>query len=347
MNIKAKIASAGFCVLLASIVCAPAAFADAGDRGAHQLHASGALSVQASNTVLANAEEIGFGTAKEGTFELDESRLACDVYWYKFKTTDEDAIYKIRLDLLTSKGVYFSLYNRDGDTRLDYAYANSTNTMSAAKLDKGAWYYVKVGGGLLGLGSINDRSLEGEKYSLSVEKLSADIGNSTVSVDASKLVYDGKEKKPSATVTLDGRTLESGIDYTVAYSKNVKAGKASLTVSGKGDYVGTKTVPFTIGKAANTMRASASTVYALASNLKHGKRVVGKSSAFYVTGAKGKVTFAKKSGNKKIAVAKGGKVTLKKGLKKGAYRVKVIIKAAGNANYRPLSKVVALKVKVR
>ena len=41
------------------------------------------------------------------------------------------------------------------------------------------------------------------------------------------------------------------------------------------------------------------------------------------TDATGDVTFKKVSGDKKITVAKNGKVTVKKGLKKGTYTLKV------------------------
>ena len=41
----------------------------------------------------------------------------------------------------------------------------------------------------------------------------------------------------------------------------------------------------------------------------------------------GTITYVKKSGNSKITVAKDGKVTVKKGLKKGTYKVKIKVKA--------------------
>jgi len=45
---------------------------------------------------------------------------------------------------------------------------------------------------------------------------------------------------------------------------------------------------------------------------------------------------------------KTGKVTVRKGLKKGTYKVKVRIKAEGNANYRASAwKAVTFKVRVR
>ena len=40
-----------------------------------------------------------------------------------------------------------------------------------------------------------------------------------------------------------------------------------------------------------------------------------------------------------------GKVTVKKGLKKGTYKVKV--KAAGNKNYKAATKTVTFKIKVK
>ena len=51
----------------------------------------------------------------------------------------------------------------------------------------------------------------------------------------------------------------------------------------------------------------------------------------------GKITIAKKT----------GKVTIKKGLKKGTYTVKVKVKAAKTRNYNALTKTVTFKIKVK
>ena len=62
----------------------------------------------------------------------------------------------------------------------------------------------------------------------------------------------------------------------------------------------------------------------------------------------GAKTYAKKSGNKKIVIdKKTGKVTVKKGLKKGKYKVTVAVKAAGNGNYKAKTVKVAFYVKVK
>ena len=60
-----------------------------------------------------------------------------------------------------------------------------------------------------------------------------------------------------------------------------------------------------------------------------------------------KVTYAKKSGDKNITVAKNGNITVKKGLKKGTYKVVVNVTAAGNSNYNKLTKAVTVKITVK
>ena len=77
------------------------------------------------------------------------------------------------------------------------------------------------------------------------------------------------------------------------------------------------------------------------------KTIVKKSKAFTVKKAPGKVTFKKIKGNKKITVSKTGKVTVKKGLKKGkTYTVKVRVTSAKTAKYAKITKTVKLKVKI-
>ena len=57
-------------------------------------------------------------------------------------------------------------------------------------------------------------------------------------------------------------------------------------------------------------------------------------------------TYTKASGNSKITVNKStGKVTVKKGLKKGTYTVKVKVKAAGNEYYKASTKTVTFTIK--
>ncbi len=82
---------------------------------------------------------------------------------------------------------------------------------------------------------------------------------SSVKLSKTTLTYTGKALKPSVTVkNSSGKTLKSGTDYTVAYKNNKAAGKASATVTFKGNYSGTKTLSFTIIPSLTVKKTSSS-----------------------------------------------------------------------------------------
>ena len=72
-----------------------------------------------------------------------------------------------------------------------------------------------------------------------------DIGQATVSSVADQ-TWTGSAITPSPTVKWNGATLTKGTDYTLSYSNNVNVGTATITVTGKGDYSGTKSMTFKI-----------------------------------------------------------------------------------------------------
>ena len=74
----------------------------------------------------------------------------------------------------------------------------------------------------------------------------APISGAAVSGINSSYSYTGSELKPTPTVTLSGKTLTAGTDYTVAYTNNTNAGTATVTITGKGNYTGTVTKTFKI-----------------------------------------------------------------------------------------------------
>lgn len=79
-----------------------------------------------------------------------------------------------------------------------------------------------------------------------------DISNAVVT--ASTQTYSGSALTPAPTITLDGTIIPSS-GYDVSYSDNTNAGTATITVTGKGDYMGTATGTFTINKANPTYTA--------------------------------------------------------------------------------------------
>ncbi len=173
-------------------------------------------------------------------------------------------------------------------------------------------------------------------------------------LSASTFTYDGKAKQPSVTVTNSAGDVLAASNYTVSYKNNVNAGTATAVVTFKGEYYsGTKNLAFTIDKAANPMTAKGKTVNLKASKIKKKKQTVKAAKAFAVSNAQGTVTYklisVKKSKFKKYfkISTKTGKITVKKKLKKGTYKVKVQVTASGNANYESTKKVVTVKVKIK
>ncbi len=73
-----------------------------------------------------------------------------------------------------------------------------------------------------------------------------EISQCKVTLSKSSYAYDGKVKKPTATVKDGAVTLKEGTDYTVAYTNNINAGTAKVTVTGKGNYKGAVAKNFTI-----------------------------------------------------------------------------------------------------
>ncbi|WP_410064288.1 cellulase family glycosylhydrolase [Ruminococcus sp.] len=71
------------------------------------------------------------------------------------------------------------------------------------------------------------------------------LAGGTVSV-ASSVSFTGSNITPSVTVKVAGRTLTSDTDYTVSYSNNKNVGKATVKITGKGNYSGSLNAKFDI-----------------------------------------------------------------------------------------------------
>jgi hypothetical protein len=58
--------------------------------------------------------------------------------------------------------------------------------------------------------------------------------------------YTGKSIGPAPALSINNVALKKGTDYTVSYKNNTKIGKATVTITGKGKYTGTKSITFKI-----------------------------------------------------------------------------------------------------
>ncbi|MCR5207849.1 MAG: hypothetical protein K6C14_05160, partial [Eubacterium sp.] len=163
----------------------------------------------------------------------------------------------------------------------------------------------------------------------------------------SEYTYTGKACEPKVTVARMGEEI-ADTQYDVTYKNNINAGTATAVITFKGDYYeGEKAVDFVIAKAPNALSAKGRTVKLSAKKLKKKKLTVKRSKAIQVKNATGKLSFKKSKGNKKITVKKNGKIVVKKGLKKGTYKIKIKVTAAGSANCKASVKTVTVKIKVK
>lgn len=137
--------------------------------------------------------------------------------------------------------------------------------------------------------------------------------------------------KTVATVSANGKVTAKG------------AGKATITAtSADGEKA---TCQITVTKASQTLKVSTATKTAKYTKV---KKAAANTTKVAVSGNKGKVTYSKVSGSSKLKInAKTGKITVKKGTKKGTYQIKIKAKAAATKNYKAASKNAVVKVKVK
>lgn len=87
----------------------------------------------------------------------------------------------------------------------------------------------------------------------------ADLSEAVITLDVTEFTYSGQENKPTVIVTVGGKVLTEGTDYTVSYANNVNAGTATVTITAvaDGNYSGQATTDFTIAKKPVTVTATA------------------------------------------------------------------------------------------
>ena len=169
-----------------------------------------------------------------------------------------------------------------------------------------------------------------------------------ITLDAKSYTYNGKAKKPKATVKIDGEEL-SPDDYDLTYDSGRKdAGKYKVTVDLKGNYSGSASATFTIQKAKQSMTVKIKTVSVKYSKVKTKKQTLAISKVMTIKKAKGTKTYKKLSGSKYLTInKKTGKITIKKGAPKKTHKIKIKVTAKGTKNYGKGSKTVTVKIKVK
>ena len=234
-------------------------------------------------------------------------------------------------------GWYITVYDYDRNPVIDGVYYNGGH------LDRANWTGYFPAGTCYVQVAPSWRIVGGSSYHFRIA--GASLSSASVSGIKAK-TYNGKAQKQSPIVRVGGRTLKLNEDYVLTYVGNTKVGVAKIKLQGKGSYIGTITRSFKINKAKNPIVVKAVSKSAKRAQTK--KRAVTVARPMNVTKAQGKLSYAKASGAKCLSVnKKTGKVTVKKGTKKGIYKIKIKVTAAGTKNYKKGSKTVTCKVTVK
>ena len=285
------------------------------------------------NVDLKDAVEIREGTTPVAFLTSLENDDAWDqIRWYKF-TPDKTAAYIFTLTnalyLQSDNDTFLQLFGsyEDAENDTDYIYedveGHHDRVVLDSKLNAGQTYYLYL--------FISSDYKWDTEYNMNLtisKKRITDISEATVTGISNK-TYTGLALMQNPTVKVGDKTLTKNTDYSVTYSNNTNAGIATVTITGKGNYTGTKTATFIINKANQSITAKAS-----ASSI-----AVGKTATVSITGAKGTKSF--KSSDPSVATVNtsSGVVTGKK-----AGTVTITATSAATSNYNAASKTVQITV---
>ena len=173
-----------------------------------------------------------------------------------------------------------------------------------------------------------------------------DISKASATVATVK--YNGKTQTAKIVIKDGNVELKEGIDYTVEGASYKHSGTYTVKIKGIGFYAGTETsvkfiIKGTATKSQNKITAKAAKTSVKVKDLKKKSKKI-KITVKKAKSFKGKVSYKVVKGSSKyISVSKKGYVTLKKGAKKGTYKVKVTV--SGYGKYNPMSKTITIKVK--
>ena len=177
-------------------------------------------------------------------------------------------------------------------------------------------------------------------------------------LDDAPLSYTGQPVTPVIR-TIGGKTLQEGRDYTIRYTQGdtlieapIDAGTYTMTITGKGNYAGSTSTEFTIEKADGTLTATGNKVKAKSKTVKLKKaKKISAEKAYTIEGAIGELAFSKVKVSKKAGKfkvnAKSGQIKVKKGLKKGRYKLTVLISDAGDKNHEMAEAKAIVKIIVK
>ena len=189
--------------------------------------AQGKLNFTSSNPSVASVDSTGKVTAnKVGTAKITIFAEATDTYSQSNKITVTVTVTGISIKDAVVSGITDKTYNGSAQTQTPVV------KLGSATLTEGTDYTV----------SYSDNVNAG-KASMTI------TGSAEVTGIVDK-TYDGSAQTQTPVVKVGSASLTEDTDYTVSYSSNINAGKATVTITGKGNYTGNApSAEFTINPA--------------------------------------------------------------------------------------------------
>lgn len=162
----------------------------------------------------------------------------------------------------------------------------------------------------------------------------------------SSYTYDGQKKNPSVSVYYAGNKIN---DIDVEYPEGrTNAGTYTVTARLNGNYTGKDKATFAIYSADSPLTAKGRTVNVKYKKLRKKTQTIQLSKAVRIRDSVGTLSFSKLQGNPKIRInKKTGKITVQKKLKRGTYKVRILVQEEGNPNYKMTSRIAVVKIKIR
>ena len=225
-------------------------------------------------------------------------------YTFKGYSVDPEPIVHDGTKLLDSKRDYYIFYDNDLEP--------GTATLT-----------IRGSGNYDGDKSINYKIM-GKVSSTTHASARTSLRKATVSKLLAAYGFTGKAIKPTITLKLNGKTLVKNKDYKVSYQNNSKLGKATLTITGIGQYTGKIKKTFKIVKKTSLKKAKITLPKKTSARTSLRKATVSKLLAAYGFTGKGiKPTIILKLNGKALVKNKDYKVSYKNNSKLGKATVTI------------------------
>ncbi|MCR5207885.1 MAG: cadherin repeat domain-containing protein [Eubacterium sp.] len=256
-------------------------------------------------------------------------------YYVKDTTFETVKVYEENI----GEGKEWSIVEGVNYNRLEWE--GTVNALEASVYkDKNNKKYIVYDGKAFALDESSSLTLDGENYYYTTENDAINVNDLEESV-----ISEGNNGLYNYYIISDAIYYNTTAHTTHTWDKGKVTKKATVKAAGNIKY--TCTVCGEVKNEAiakNNFKVTAKKkVLTLG---KAGGKIKAK-SAYSIKNKKGKITYKKAKGNKKITVSKTGVITVKKGLKKGkTYAVKVKVTDGGNSKYAPVTKVVTIKIKI-